>query len=299
MALNVVLVICVCRYDEEDLIALSKHFINANNGCDDPETYMTDDFVFMGPLVGPFDRKRYVKAFTSFEIEKAIPDINGNIWGFHSDPLQPNRIWYFSKLAGTHSGYLAGSIKPTGKKIEEPPQALSLTFDMESGKVKKLTVGHVIDVSEGNTGGLGGVFGIFYRVGSPLPFREARPFKKSLFYRLFGILPQPLRILLFLSYPFFRPLGTQLLLWLQLGFFNQDASHSRSWVVYDRVLIAASQDARFLNDNVMQQLQRSAVAIHASLSAIPSTLARLDSLHHSQYTFLLRIYLENNQCGRA
>ena len=40
----------------------------------------------------------------------------------------------------------------------------------------------------GNTGGLGGVFGILYAIGSPLPFPEARPYRKSIQYRLFGAL---------------------------------------------------------------------------------------------------------------
>ena len=42
----------------------------------------------------------------------------------------------------------------------------------------------------GNTGGLGGIFGIFYAVGSPLPFPEANPWKKSKRYAFFQWLGQ-------------------------------------------------------------------------------------------------------------
>merc|ERR1712048_1147669 len=98
-----------------------------------------------------------------------------------------NRVWYISRGKGTHTGTLAGSIKPTGKEVISPPQAQSFTFD-EKGKVTKLTVGVVMDRTVGNTGGLGGVFGLFYGVGSPLPFPEAKPWKMSKRYRFVNFL---------------------------------------------------------------------------------------------------------------
>ena len=54
--------------------------------------------------------------------------------------------------------------------MEAAPQTSSLTFN-EQGEVTQLTVGYVMDKQLGNTGGLGGVFGIFYALGwgaSPL-----------------------------------------------------------------------------------------------------------------------------------
>jgi hypothetical protein len=42
-----------------------------------------------------------------------------------------------------------------------------------------------MDRTVGNTGGLGGVFALFYGVGAPLPFPEARPFSPSWPYALF------------------------------------------------------------------------------------------------------------------
>jgi hypothetical protein len=64
---------------------------------------------------------------------------------------------------------------------------LSLTFN-EKGEVTKITVGVVMDRTIGNTGGLGGVFGLFYAVGAGLPFPEAQPWKKSKRYRFFTLL---------------------------------------------------------------------------------------------------------------
>ena len=53
-----------------------------------------------------------------------------------------------------------------------------------SGKVVKYTIGHVMERSVGNTGGLGGIFGPAYAIGKPLPFPEAKPWKPSKRYRL-------------------------------------------------------------------------------------------------------------------
>jgi hypothetical protein len=86
--------------------------------------------------------------------------------------------------AGTHTGLLAGSIKPTGIKVDSAPQTNSMRFN-ERGECEQMTIGYVLDKQLGNTGGLGGVFGIFYAIGSALPFPEARPWVKSFRYTLF------------------------------------------------------------------------------------------------------------------
>ena len=57
-------------------------------------------------------------------------------------------------------------------------QAHSITFN-ERGEVTKFTIGYVLDKETGNTGGLGGVFGLFYAIGYALPFPEAQPHKPS------------------------------------------------------------------------------------------------------------------------
>ena len=53
------------------------------------------------------------------------------------------------------------------------------------GKVKKFTIGYVMDRDQGNTGGLGGAYGLLYAIGKPLPFPEAQPWKMSKRYKLF------------------------------------------------------------------------------------------------------------------
>ena len=92
-----------------------------------------------------------------------------------------------------------GPIKATNVVVESPPQALSMSFD-EAGKVTRLTVGYVMDKNIGNQGGLGGIFGIFYAIGFPLPFPECRPWRKSWQMRLFNSGNPVLQALMFALY---------------------------------------------------------------------------------------------------
>ena len=69
-------------------------------------------------------------------------------------------------------------MEPTGKRVEMTHQTNSLTFN-EKGQVTKYTIGYAMDKDLGNTGGLGGIFGILYALGKPLPFPEAQPWRKS------------------------------------------------------------------------------------------------------------------------
>merc|ERR1712127_418854 len=71
------------------------------------------------------------------------------------------------------------------KTVINPPQVCSITIDYDTGLIKRYTIGYVVDRNVGNTGGLGGLYGILYAIGRPLPFPEANPWKPSLSYRAF------------------------------------------------------------------------------------------------------------------
>ena len=60
---------------------------------------------------------------------------------------------------------------PTGKLVELPPQTSSLTFD-EDGRCTSFTMGYVMDSRVGNSGGLGGAFGLLWAIGAPFPYPE-------------------------------------------------------------------------------------------------------------------------------
>lgn len=148
---------------------------------------LADDFRFVAPVVGPLGKQEFIRVFGSFKLEDALPDLQENHWGFHVDPLEPNRVWWLSRPQGTHTGPLRfpppNVIQPTNRAVQWPVQAQSMLFD-EQGRCYQLTVGYSCDRQTGNTGGLGAVFGLMHAVGKTLPFPEGRPWKPSAPYRM-------------------------------------------------------------------------------------------------------------------
>mmetsp|Transcript_12854 Transcript_12854/g.31528 ORF Transcript_12854/g.31528 Transcript_12854/m.31528 type:complete len:417 (-) Transcript_12854:296-1546(-) len=139
---------------------------------------LSDDFEFIGPVVGPLNKEEFIRAYTGFKVKEALPDLKENIFGWSVDPMEPNRVWWFTRSIGTHTGQFGGSIQPTGIRVEWPPEVNSVCFD-SNGLVYRLTLGYAVDRKMGNTGGLGAVFGLLNAIGSPLPFREAKPWVPS------------------------------------------------------------------------------------------------------------------------
>jgi predicted ester cyclase len=163
----------------EDLISLAKAYIvSASEG--EPERWLADDFRFVAPVVGPFGKDEFIDSLKSFELLKGFPDLSSNFHHFRVDPFEPDRVWYSVKFIGSNTGPIMGR-PATGKAVESPVQAQSLTFN-EQGQITKFTIGYVLDKETGNTGGLGGVFGLLYGIGYGLPFPEAQPYQPSPIY---------------------------------------------------------------------------------------------------------------------
>jgi len=176
----------------DDLILKAKDWLkNAGQGVYE-DSSMSDDFEFVGPVVGPLGKEEFISAIGSFRLKDGVPDLTGNMHHFRVDPHMHNRVWFTSILRGTHTGTLAGRFEPTGIEVVSTPQTCSLTFT-EQGQVKEYTIGYPMDRRLGNTGGLGGVFGLFYAIGSPLPFPEANPWKMSKRYRFFNLIGRLMR----------------------------------------------------------------------------------------------------------
>lgn len=153
-------------------------------GADD--SVLAEDFQFVAPIVGPLSKTEFLGAFGSFKVKEAFPDLKDNSW-FQVDPLEPNRVWFFSRATGTNTGEMnfGRKLAPTGKQVKMPPQAQSMLFN-EKGECYTLTVGYTMDKRIGNTEGLGGVFGILKAIGQGLPFPEAqRLYNPSLRYEAF------------------------------------------------------------------------------------------------------------------
>jgi len=172
----------------EMLVAKAKAVLNAEFGtkAGSDTSILADDFQFVAPIVGPLGKAEFINAFGSFKLQDALPDLRDNSW-FQVDPLEPNRVWFFSRATGTHTGTLnfGAGLPATGKAVRMPPQAQSMLFN-EQGQCYTLTVGYAMDKRIGNTEGLGGVFGIVKAVGKPLPFPEGqRLYTPSLRYEAF------------------------------------------------------------------------------------------------------------------
>ena len=67
------------------------------------------------------------------------------------DPIEPNRVWWFSRPTGTHAGETERFGPPTGVRVVGVPQTYSLVLD-EGGKAIKFTAGYPADRVAGNTG---------------------------------------------------------------------------------------------------------------------------------------------------
>lgn len=164
-------------FPESVMIQLTKGVLASELGTKDPEL-LSEDFTFCGPIVGPLKKKAFLEAFSNFKIREALPDLEENYSNFRVDPYDPYRVWYDVKATGTRTGPLAGQ-EGNGAKYIGPPEVGSMTFD-DNGICTRLTAGAVMDPTYGNTGGLGGVFGIFYATGVPLPAWSARPLPQIL-----------------------------------------------------------------------------------------------------------------------
>lgn len=144
-------------FNEEQLIDMARLVIVRVLAMGQQPSLLADDFEFVGPVVGPLKKDAFLTAFASFNLFEAFPDAKSGVCDFRVDPFQPNRVWYTARFVGKHTGALAGTVKPTGVVVEEPPQSNSLTFNAE-GKATKLTAGYSMDRQIGNSGYVVGSF---------------------------------------------------------------------------------------------------------------------------------------------
>jgi len=170
----------------DDLLNRAKEVLSPQIeiGTKDDGKCLADDFEFVAAVVGPIGKQEYLDALGSFKLTDSF-DIEQNFFGFTVDPLQTNRVWFFSRQVAKHIAPFMGAA-PTDKELRLPPQLLHMDFNDE-GLVKEFGF-YTVDRRQGNTGGLGGAFGYFYGVGKPLPIRECQPYKPSFRFRMLNML---------------------------------------------------------------------------------------------------------------
>ena len=172
----------------DELITIAKRFLKSSNGLGGDADMLAESFIFEGPVVGPLKKEEFVTAIGSVDFTTAFPNWTPQFYGFFVDPLEveQNRVWYTARGEGVNSGpLLPFAPEPTNNMVINPPQVCSLTINHDSGLIERYTIGYVADRNVGNTGGLGGLYGILYALGKPLPFPEANPWKKSWQYAFF------------------------------------------------------------------------------------------------------------------
>lgn len=152
-------------------------------GTKDGGACLAPDFEFVAAVVGPIPREEYLEALQTFQLETSF-NIASNFFGFTVDPIQTNRVWFFSRQVAKHIAPFMGAQPQFTKDdgiLTLPPQVMHMDFNAD-GLVKEFGF-YTVDRRQGNTGGLGGAFGYFYGVGKPLPIPECQPYKPSFRFR--------------------------------------------------------------------------------------------------------------------
>lgn len=189
---------------QQETMSLAKRYVSLGNSVKQQlgpadfrvlEEELAEDFEFVAPIVGPLKKSALVEASKGLDFGAAMPDFDARYHDWRPDSDDPRRVWCSMRVTATQTGPLAfggmtklPQVPPA--KVESPPEAVSFRFD-EKGKLREITTGYVMDRRVGNTGGLGGVFGIFEAIGSPLPSPLTRTTGELLapLMRLVGVAP--------------------------------------------------------------------------------------------------------------
>lgn len=166
----------------EKMIAQAKRYLALGNqvkeqlgptNTADLQAELAEDFEFVAPIVGPLNKQALIAATSGLDLATATPDFNARYHDFRNDPDDPMRVWFQMRIQATQTGELkfGGQTVPPRdppRTSESPPEAASIRFDF-NGKVREITTGYPLDRRVGNTGGMGGIFGVLEGLGSPLP----------------------------------------------------------------------------------------------------------------------------------
>lgn len=158
------------------MTSLAKRLVETSLGAEEP-SLLAPEFLFSGPVVGPLAKEEFVGALQTFNLKTIFPDLKTKSYCFEVDSFDPERVWVISRGSGTQTGPVVFGGKevlpPSGKAYVGPPEAVSVSFN-EQGLCYRATAGYILDKEQGNTKGLGGVYGIFEAIGSPIPWWESR-----------------------------------------------------------------------------------------------------------------------------
>ncbi|KAL7519157.1 hypothetical protein ACHAWX_003950 [Stephanocyclus meneghinianus] len=152
-------------FPDSVMIQLAKGVTASNFGLEDPDL-LSEDFSYLEPLMGPLNKERYIEIFTNYNVRDAVPDLDYRFENYRIDPYDPYRVWVDTRARGTRTGPIGKSTSPVTSNYLAPPESMSFTFDND-GFCTRITAAATLDPLLGNTGLLGGVYGLLYATGSP------------------------------------------------------------------------------------------------------------------------------------
>ncbi|KAL7535311.1 hypothetical protein ACHAXR_006412 [Thalassiosira sp. AJA248-18] len=163
-------------FPDSVMIQLAKGVLASNLGLNDPNL-LAENFVYVEPLMGPLDKEKYLEQFSGdYDVLGGVPDLDYGLQNFRVDPYDPYRVWVDSRPTGTRIGSIGKRALPKNVNYaiyKAPPEGISFTFD-DDGFCTRHTAAAVMDPLLGNTGGLGGVYGLLYATGTPVSSLKTR-----------------------------------------------------------------------------------------------------------------------------
>jgi len=148
-----------------DVIEMTKAYVEAGPG--DNQQYLDPEYTFRGSVVGPITGQDVMETQESFDILTAYPDLQRNVFGYTVDPENPYRCFLFERWRGTFTGELSLfglKLSPNQRAVECPMHTTSVVWNPE-GKIIYESISGPLDRFEGNTKGVGAVFGLLKFAG--------------------------------------------------------------------------------------------------------------------------------------
>ena len=147
-------------FPETVMVQRAKGILAANMASED-SSLLAKSFMYTTPLVGPVRKKEFLEKYAPMEFEGVDPSFDH----FRVDPYNPNVVWV--------------DVRPSASGYKGSPQAMSFTFD-DDGFCTRITSGAIIDPTVGNGGGLAGIEGYKYAMGTASPAIVTRPLPRAL-----------------------------------------------------------------------------------------------------------------------
>uniref|UniRef100_A0A0G4HPN1 SnoaL-like domain-containing protein n=1 Tax=Chromera velia CCMP2878 TaxID=1169474 RepID=A0A0G4HPN1_9ALVE len=96
------------KFSSSQIVEMTKRYTDLQLSGDPAqkakaEEMIADDYVFRGPIIGPFTRKDLQAQQGKFNLQDAFPDYKVSVWGFTTDPENPQRCYYFMRYCATHT----------------------------------------------------------------------------------------------------------------------------------------------------------------------------------------------------